>query len=626
MFKLHIVLLTSTEDSPIYSVVAVACEDERSSVVTPTISAASCDELIEESSLKVCGSASQKEQFPLDGDKTVDDKDGETEIGQQQKRDADKEGRMTATTKDDSSKDQQGSHFIFKKQSKNVMPPQAKRFFVEDNDQSDEESEDEWEVIPIDILGFKFEPAKNCGNVVQDDCALEQQVEQGGISSRQSYALKPVPASAFSKMAVFDTPDDQEQAIRSGQLSFVVLSCDSPKAKPTGKEVCSEHENSCDTDNSSTYSSGLECNYMTVPKELFKSLSSADHCVPQNKGDLQMPPVLEKFVSRIEQDDGIINLDSDEDNDEHCKTKTKKRLSQTSENWSDPSPSLQMGSPKDLESESEECVLVEDEVSKDNDVIILSDSEDEMTENYHAEKNIFTPYSLDCGRAGSSAEERNTATLGVERAHMSKHDHKNKKSSRPKVSSQQSTRKFMSSEAEDGDDFPNEGENVLVSRRKKLKTTFCNLRHSSEADSTVSSSVIPRMLVGESISDEPVTLVGEPRNLSQGRGEAIPMARSSLKEKWQLFIRERTGKPASIPSHTDRLTRMMHASSSHSSDNPAALAHPLIPARLLPSSVSVQSMQATSHARKKVFSDWKIKHVPLRKEGKKRTKGCRRPR
>lgn len=606
-----------SEDSPIHSDVAFACEkDERSPVVTATISTASCDEL--ESSLTECGSASQKDQFQLDGDKTVDDEDGETEIGQQQKRDAAKEGRMAASTKDLSSKDQQGSNFILKRQCTNFMPPQAKCFFVED-DQSDEESDDEWEVIPIDILDIKFEPAETypaSANVVQEDSALEHHVDQGGIQLRQSCVLKPVPASAFSKMAVFDTPDDQEQAIRSGQLSFVLLSCGSPKAKPTGTEGCSEHEHSCDTDNSSIYSSGPECNYMTVPKELFKNLSSADNCVPENKRE--MPSVLEKFLSRIEQDDGIINLDSDEDNNEHCKTKAKKRLSQMSENWSDPSPSLQMGFPKDVESESEE------ESSKDNYVIILSDSEDESRENYNAE-NIFTPYYPDCGRAGSSGPERNTVTPKVERAHMSKHDHKNQKSSRPKVSSQWSTRKVMSSEAEDVDDFPNESENVLVPQRKNQKTSFHNPRLSSEADSTVSSSVIPCVLVEESKSDEPVTLFGETRNPSQGCDEAIPMARPSLK-KWQLFIKERAGNPASIPSHANASSHTVHASSSHSSDNPAALDRTLIHGRILPSSMSVQSMPATSHARNKVFSDWKRQHVPLRREKKKRTKVFRRPR
>ncbi|XP_047246153.1 uncharacterized protein LOC124883204 isoform X2 [Girardinichthys multiradiatus] len=539
------------------------------------------------------------------------------------------------------------------------------------SDEQGEESEnDDWEVIPVSILDLKFEPASE--DVVQGDCEYGQKVHQGDLSARQSFALKPVPASAFSKIAVFDTPDDQEQAIRFGQLSFVVPSCGSPKGKPQmdRKELGSESEDSCDTDNSSTYSSGPECNYMTAPKELFKSFyipvpRMTDHCVP-DKVDPQTPPGLEK-VQNISPDDCIISLlDSDEEFDTHFETKRKKRLSQTPENLVLPGYKQLLASLESEDSESEECVLVEDEVSKQNDknVIILSDSDDEGRENYKQAKNIVTADSVECGRAGSLRQSRNTATpeepppvlrpgsVGLsEPQHMSKPEHHKQKISMPRVSSQQSDSpliedltkqsEVVSLEAEGGV-FPNDAANVLVPQRKKWEMAPSNLKLSLKADNTVTSTVIPRMYVNESTSDERLTLVSESRHPRQDPCETMSMVKSSpvtstnipLKEKLQLFMRDRS---VSIPNATNEtqrssFRRMMHASTSqyqrsYSTDSPSTLDHPFTPTKLPSVLAPVQSMQGTSHARNKVFSDWQRQHVPLRREKKTKngTKGSRRP-
>ncbi|XP_027900124.1 uncharacterized protein LOC114161176 [Xiphophorus couchianus] len=468
---------------------------------------------------------------------------------------------------------------------------QTSHFYEEFSDESDEESEVEFEVVPVMMSDLNPEPVEEepaSGKMMQHDSYHENQIHQHGISARQSCAPKPVPASAFSQMAIFDTPDDQEQAIRCGQVSFVALPCGSPES------TSGQGEDSCATEDSCSYSSGPECNYMTVSKKLYKSISSAQrktgHCVPDNREDVQMPP-----------DDGIIdNLTLDAE-DNHCESEMKKQ-SQTSEN------------------------------SKQNDesvVIILSDSDEEDREKYNIAKMASTATSVDCGR-GSSRQERITATPEVATLD------KNQKSSRSRVSWQQSgnedlTREVISAEAEDSDDFSNAGVNVLVPERKRQRTASSHPRRLSEADITKHFSIIDRMIVIESKSGEPARLVRVPRDPRQGLRQSMPMAKSSFTERDR--IREQPDKPASIPTrthveaHKNSRRRIMHTSQSPSSDNPSAMDHPFTPARFPSSSAPVQSMPVTSHARGKVFRTWKDQHVPLRREKKhKRANSFQRPR
>lgn len=466
---------------------------------------------------------------------------------------------------------------------------QTNHFYEEFSDESDEESEIEFEVVPVMMSDLNPEPVEEepaSGNVMQHDCDHENQIHQHGVSARKRCAPTPVPASAFSQIAIFDTPDDQEQAIRCGQVSFVALPCGSPES------TSGQGEDSCATEDSS-YSSGPECNYMTVSKELYKSISSAQkktgHCVPENKENVQMPP-----------DDGIIdNLTLDVE-DNHCESEMKNQ-SQTSEN------------------------------SKQNDesvVIILSDSDEEGREKYCIAKMALSATSADCGR-GSSRQERNTGTPEVATLDN------NQKSSRSRVSWQQSDkdpiREVISVEADDSNDFSNAGVNVLVPEWKKQRTASSHPRRLSEADVTKNACIIDRMIVIESKSGKPATLVRVPRDPRQGPHESMAMAKSSFTERDR--IRKQPDKPASIPTrthveaHKNSCRRIMHASPSSSSDNPSAMDHPFSPAMFPSSPAPVQSMQVTSHARRKVFSTWKDQHVPLRREKKhKRANTLRHPR
>ncbi|XP_014914010.1 uncharacterized protein LOC106963550 isoform X2 [Poecilia latipinna] len=461
---------------------------------------------------------------------------------------------------------------------------QTNHFYEEfEFEESDEESDVEFEVVPVIMSDLNPEPVEEepaLGKVIQHDGDHENQIHQHGVSTRQSCAPKPVPASAFSKMAIFDTPDDQEQAIRCGQVSFVALPCGSPES------TSGQGEDSCPTEDSCSYSSGPECNYMTVSKELYKSISSAqrktDHCVPENREDVQVPP-----------DDGIIDNMALDAEDDHCESEMKKQ-SQPSEN-----------SKQNYESV----------------VIILSDSDEEGRENHNMAKMASTATSVDCGRGSS-----NTATPEVARLD------KNQKSSRSRVSCQQSdsedpTREVISVEAEDSDDFSNTCVNVLVPERKKQRTAFSHPRLLSEAEVTKNVYIIDRMIFKESKTGEPATLVRVPRDPRQGPRESMSMAKSSFTEG--DGIREQPDKPASIPTrthveaHRNSHRRIMHASPSPSS----AMDHCFTPAMFPSSSAPVQSMQVVSHARRKVFRTWKDQHVPLRREKKhKRANAIRHPR
>ncbi|XP_008399477.1 uncharacterized protein LOC103459582 [Poecilia reticulata] len=452
---------------------------------------------------------------------------------------------------------------------------QTHHFYEEFSEESDEESDVEFEVVPVimsDLNPELVDEEPALGKVMQHDGDHENQIHQHDVSARQSCAPKLVPASAFSKMAIFDTPDDQEQAIRCGQVSFVALPCGSPDS------TSGQGEDSCPTEDSCSYSSGPECNYMTVSKELYKSISSTqrktDHCIPENGKNVQMPP-----------DDGIIDNLALDAEDNHCESEMKKR-SQTSEN------------------------------SKQNDenvVIILSDSDEEGREIHNKAKMALTATSVDCGRG--SRQERNTETPKVATLY------KNQKSSRSRVSWQQSdneepTREVISVEAEDSDDFSNTGVNVLVPEKKKQRTVFSHPRRLSEAEVTKNDCIIDCMTVKESKSGEPATLVRVPRNPRQGPRESMSMAKSSFTERDR--IRVQPDKPASIPTRTHvEAHRNSHRSIMHASPSPSsAMDHRFTPATFPSSSAPVQSMQVTSHARRKVFRTWKDQHVPLRREKK----------
>lgn len=185
----------------------------------------------------------------------------------------------------------------------------------------DDDDDDGWDVIPVSILNLKFEPAEHSD--------LKGDVENG------NKVQKPVPASAFTQMEVFDTPVEQEQTVKLGQLSFVMPSlCSSHKEKSHSsrktRESCSE--DSYETEDSCDYSSGPEGNYLTVSRQLLKNLPasalpktsvSSDPKAENEKEDNERRRV-PRGQSRGRKEAYVIDLDSDDESDKKC-TKRKRR-------------------------------------------------------------------------------------------------------------------------------------------------------------------------------------------------------------------------------------------------------------------------------------------------------------
>ncbi|XP_041820360.1 microtubule-associated protein futsch-like isoform X1 [Chelmon rostratus] len=145
-------------------------------------------------------------------------------------------------------------------------------------DETDDQVDDDWLVIPLSMSDLKFEPEDEeqdrPENVVPDDGETEDK-------QTQCHTYQ-VPASPSSQMEVFDTIESFLQA-KNVQLKnrFEVASgwstteheLDSkgePHTPQNRRESYSDTEDSCETEDSCDYSSGSERNYLTVPRQLLK--------------------------------------------------------------------------------------------------------------------------------------------------------------------------------------------------------------------------------------------------------------------------------------------------------------------------------------------------------------------
>ncbi|XP_017281767.1 uncharacterized protein LOC108241833 [Kryptolebias marmoratus] len=434
---------------------------------------------------------------------------------------------------------------------------------------SDDDDDDEWEVIPITIFNLKFEEVDDgeCSGETSWSC------EDSGLKKPPP---KPVPASAFSQMEVFDTPAEQELAEKFGQVCFVVPpSGSSHKRKSqilrSRKESCTEPEDSCETDNSSDYSSGPESNFLTTSKQLTKNYSSS----------LQMSAVEAKSSNQ----DVIINLDSDEESGKDCVEETKGAEG----------CSLHKGG--NTETLTHSWGTEKDPHVNDDDVIvILSDSDDDSMEI--------------CDQAVSpsshSVDPKNLRDLKRSSSEPSKWDHDKPGPSRPstsgKISFHESSRGVRdltkkgasSSETEDSDDDLNKAGSSLCTNRKKVKL--------SEADDSLGPGpVIPRLFARlYPDSSKPVQLVNESGVQSRDKDLLTPNSSTNTGCS-DLFrnkhsTKDKTGKRApksSLPNN------------SPPTPSPSVLLKTATP-----------SVEQTNHARSKVFSDWRRKHVPIRRERK----------
>ncbi|XP_041833485.1 uncharacterized protein LOC121634685 [Melanotaenia boesemani] len=186
-----------------------------------------------------------------------------------------------------------------------------------------DDDDDGWDVIPVSILNLKLEPAEHS--------------DLKGDGENGNKVQKPVPASAFAQMEVFDTPVEQEQTVKLGQLSFVMPSLCSPHKEKSHsshrtRESCSEAEDSNETEDSCDYSSGPEGNYLTVSRQLLKNLPASalpktsvfsDSKAENEKEDNERRKLL-GGQSRRRKEAYVIDLDSGDESDKKC-TKRKRR-------------------------------------------------------------------------------------------------------------------------------------------------------------------------------------------------------------------------------------------------------------------------------------------------------------
>ncbi|XP_041820337.1 microtubule-associated protein futsch-like [Chelmon rostratus] len=145
-------------------------------------------------------------------------------------------------------------------------------------DETDDQVDDDWLVIPLSMSDLKFEPEDEeqdrPENVVPDDGETEDK-------QTQCHTYQ-VPASPSSQMEVFDTIESFLQAknlqfknrfeVASGwsTTEHELDSKGEPHTPQNRRESYSDTEDSCETEDSCDYSSGSERNYLTVPRQLLK--------------------------------------------------------------------------------------------------------------------------------------------------------------------------------------------------------------------------------------------------------------------------------------------------------------------------------------------------------------------
>ncbi|XP_063316390.1 uncharacterized protein LOC134615718 [Pelmatolapia mariae] len=226
-------------------------------------------------------------------------------------------------------------------------------------DQEETDEDDDWLVMPVSVLDVKWEPADegqaDPETVSQHDGEHEDQVKQSdtnpAVCEVPGSVPNHVPASAFSMMEVFDTPSHLAKVIQSRetmQQSFMVPSSwgttETKAQRPQNRESHSDPDDSCETEDSSDYSSDSGRNYLTVSKQLLNNLSAPASAEKNDSGSekenedhemANLQPSQTGDRSKSSEKDDIINLDSDTEDEgvQSCpETKTKRLFSTHTEN------------------------------------------------------------------------------------------------------------------------------------------------------------------------------------------------------------------------------------------------------------------------------------------------------
>uniref|UniRef100_A0A1A8BM32 Si:dkeyp-94b4.1 n=1 Tax=Nothobranchius kadleci TaxID=1051664 RepID=A0A1A8BM32_NOTKA len=509
-------------------------------------------------------------------------------------------------------------------------------FGLKDEFESQTDDEDDiWDVIPLNLDNLSFEQADYQPN--------PEYISQNKCEHEVCRVTKAVPASAFLKMEVFDTPDEQNQTFKCGQLSFVVPSSCCYESIMQRKDSSSEHEDCCETDDGADYSPAPEINNLTVCRDLKKSFSEplkpkTDYCGSEKKS-YKMASLQESQAwgrpQEDPQEESIIIIDSDSESDIDCMEKQERdKMRLPVDQQHHVNTNLTQGTEKCGLNQNEKC---RPRISNDEHIIIiLSDSDDD----YREVSNIKETSILESMDNGNSEMAKSTLLnkkpladfLKPRHDHASEHEKlktsrevmpANCYESKRKANHDSQKKRVVSPEREDDDNDLHIPRSDLSAERKRVKTTVYNPRSNQKSK---------RLAEPDSpLGDSPVNIQPSHLSLDKGGFSSDPSKATSKNDlftsRLRRFLREKQNKKTKPPGVYNAAVVKFNQSSlqprrrvvSPKQRAPffksATSYSPFAPQNGT-SLTTPKSIQGTSHARTKIFGDWEKQHVPLRKERK----------
>lgn len=238
-------------------------------------------------------------------------------------------------------------------------------------DYDDVEDDDDWEVLPLSIFNLTFQPRDK-------RLLLNDEEKETALGSRRANFI---PASAFTQMKVFDTPEQQQEAMKLGKLSFVIPSIDEYSFAEVARrretsESPSDAEDCCDTEDSSDYSPGPGCNLMVVSLQSLKNRPSHEE---ETNGKTTTPEKGVKAEGQNHQTPVIV-LDSSDESDDCMELTEHQPAPDACEN--NRMEHSKMDAHRDADEDKVTSVdlhRTEDHGQRDDIIIILSDSDDDSS-------------------------------------------------------------------------------------------------------------------------------------------------------------------------------------------------------------------------------------------------------
>uniref|UniRef100_A0A1A8G1X8 Si:dkeyp-94b4.1 n=2 Tax=Nothobranchius korthausae TaxID=1143690 RepID=A0A1A8G1X8_9TELE len=512
-------------------------------------------------------------------------------------------------------------------------------FGLKDEFESQTDDEDDiWDVIPLNIDNLSFEQADYQPN--------PEYISQNKCEHEVCRATKAVPASAFLKMEVFDTPDEQKQTFKCGQLSFVVpSSCCSHESFMQRKDSSSEHEDCCETNDSGT-----------VCRDLKKSFSEpvkpkTDYCGSEKKS-YKMASLQESQAwgrpQEDSQEESIIIIDSDSESDIDCMEKQERdKICLPVDQQHHVNTNFTQGTEKCGLNQNEKC---RQRISNDEHIIILSDSDDD---DYREMSNITKETSILESMDNGNSEMAKSTLLNkkpladfLKPTHDLASEHEKLKTSREVMpancnsyeskrkanNDSQEKKRVVSPEREDDDNDLHITRSDLSAERKRVKTTVYNPR-SNQKSKRLAEPDTP-------LGDSPVNIQPSRLSLDKGGSSSDPSkatSKNDLTSKLRHLLREKQNKKTKplgvynvVKSDQSSLQPRRRVVSPKQrapffKPDSATSYPPFAPQNGTSSLTTPKSIQGTSHARSKILNDWKQQHVPLRRE-RRFYKGARRER